>query len=177
MSSNQYDYNAEATGHVIGLRHGYEQGHEAGYVDGHNDTAARWQRQIDEKWAPLVDRLTAERDEAIRARDELLEQVRHAGQQTRKWHNAFYSVLCALDSAMDVLQHAPQDMRTRMILDYAKRAEYMKDKGWIDSMPQENSVLRSRARPTADQLQGWWDQVLHHAKKAAEADRTQSPSP
>ena len=42
---------------------------------------------------------------------------------------------------------------------------------------QENSVLRSRARPTADQLQGWWDQVLHHAKKAAEADRTQSPSP
>lgn len=91
--SYQYDYNAEATGHVIGLRHGYEQGHEAGYVDGHNDTAARWQRQIDEKWAPLVDRLTAERDEAIRARDELLEQVRHAGQQTRKWHNAFYSVL------------------------------------------------------------------------------------
>ena len=67
--SYQYDYNAEATGHVIGLRHGYEQGHEAGYVDGHNDTAARWQRQIDEKWAPLVDRLTAERDEAIRARD------------------------------------------------------------------------------------------------------------
>ena len=117
-----YDYNAEATGHVIGLRRGSEQGHEAGYVDGHNDTAARWQRQIDEKWAPLVDRLTAERDEAIRARDELLEQVRHAGQQTRKWHNAFYSVLCALDSAMDVLQHAPQDMRTRMILDYAKRA-------------------------------------------------------
>ena len=28
--SYQYDYNAEATGHVIGLRHGYEQGHEDG---------------------------------------------------------------------------------------------------------------------------------------------------
>ena len=173
--NGQYDYNAEATGHVIGLRHGYEQGHEAGYVDGQNDTAARWQKQIDEKWEPLVDRLTAERDEAIRARDDLLEQVRHAGQQTTKWHNAFYSVLCALDSAMGVLEHAPQDMRTRMILDLAKRAEYMKDRGWIDSMPQNNSVLRSRARPTADQLQGWWDQVIAHAKKAADRDNNPTP--
>ena len=175
--SYQYDYNAEATGHVIGLRRGYEQGHATGHDHGWNDAVAQWNAQIKDQWEPLVDRLTAERDEAIRARDELLEQVRHAGQQTKKWHNAFYSLLCALDSAMGVLEHAPQDMRTRMILDYAKRSEYMKDKGWIDSMPQENSVLRSRARPTADQLQGWWDQVLHHAKKAAEADRTQSPSP
>jgi hypothetical protein len=175
--SYKYDYMAESTGHVIGLRRGYEQGHEAGYVDGHNDTAARWQKQIDEYWDPLVDRLTAERDEAIRARDELLEQVRHAGQQTRKWHTAFYSLLCALDSAMDVLQHAPQDMRTRMILDYAQRAKHMHGKGCIDSMPQDNSVVRSYARQTADQLQGWWDQVLLHAKKAAEADRNQSASP
>ncbi|EFB3753665.1 hypothetical protein FPZ31_19095 [Escherichia coli] len=173
--SYQYDYTAEANGHVIGLRRGYEQGYAAGHDDGWNAAVAEWNAQIKNQWEPLVDRLTAERDEAIRDRDELLERVRHAGQQTRKWHNAFYSVLCALDSAMDVLQHAPQDMRTRMILDYAKRAEYMKNKGWIDSMPQENSVLRSRARPTADQLQGWWDQVLHLAKSAAETD--QSPSP
>lgn len=175
--SYQYDYTAEANGHVIGLRRGYQQGHAAGHDDGWNAAVAEWNAQIKNQWEPLVDRLTAERDEAIRARDELLEQVRHAGQQTRKWHNAFYSVLCALDSALEVLQHAPQEMRTRMILDLAKRAEYMHGKGWIDSMPQDNSVLRSRARPTADQLQGWWDQVLHHAKKAAEADRTQSPSP
>lgn len=175
--SYQYDYTAEANGHVIGLRRGYEQGHAAGHDDGWNAAVAEWNAQIKNQWEPLVDRLTAERDEAIRARDELLEQVRHAGQQTRKWHNAFYSVLCALDSALEVLQHAPQEMRTRMILDLAKRADYMHGKGWIDSMPQDNSVLRSRARPTADQLQGWWDQVLHHAKKAAEADRTQSPSP
>lgn len=175
--SYQYDYTAEANGHVIGLRRGYQQGHAAGHDDGWNAAVAEWNAQIKNQWEPLVDRLTAERDEAIRARDELLEQVRHAGQQTRKWHNAFYSVLCALDSALEVLQHAPQEMRTRMILDLAKRADYMHGKGWIDSMPQDNSVLRSRARPTADQLQGWWDQVLHHAKKAAEADRTQSPSP
>mgnify|MGYP005844685177 FL=1 len=173
----QYDYMAESTGHVIGLRRGYEQGYAAGHDCGWNEAVARWQKQIDNEWAPLVDRLTAERDEAIRDRDELLEVVRHAGQQTREWHNAFYSVLCALDSAMEVLEHAPQDMRTRMMLDYAERAEYMKDKGWIDSMPQNNSVLRSRARPTADQLQGWWDQVIANAKKAAEADRTKSPSP
>lgn len=175
--SYQYDYTAEANGHVIGLRRGYEQGHAAGHDDGWNAAVAEWNAQIKNQWEPLVDRLTAERDEAIRARDELLEQVRHAGQQTRKWHNAFYSVLCALDSALEVLQDAPQEMRTRMMLDLAKRAEYMHGKGWIDAMPQDNSVLRSRARPTADQLQGWWDQVLHHAKKAAEADRTQSPSP
>ena len=175
--SYQYDYTAEANGHVIGLRRGYQQGHAAGYADGHNDVVARWHKEVREQWEPLVDRLTAERDEAIRDRDELLERVRHAGQQTQKWSKAFYSLLCALDSALEVLQDAPQEMRTRMVLDLAKRAEYMHGKGWIDSMPQENSVLRSRARPTADQLQGWWDQVLHHAKKAAEADRTQSPSP
>lgn len=173
--SYQYDYTAEANGHVIGLRRGYQQGHAAGHDDGWNAAVAEWNAQIKNQWEPLVDRLTAERDEAIRARDELLEQVRHADQQTRKWHNAFYSVLCALDSALEVLQDAPQEMRTRMILDLAKRAEYMHGKGWIDSMPQDNSVLRSRARPTADQLRGWWDQVLHHAKKAAETD--QSPSP
>ena len=180
----QYDYTAESNGYVIGLRNGYEQGYEAGYVDGHNDTAARWQKQIDNEWEPLVDRLTAERDEAIRERDEvirdrdeLLEVVNHAGLQTRKWHNAFYSLLCALESAMKVLEQAPQDMRTRMMLDYAKRAEYMKAKGWIDTMPQENSVLRSRSRPTADRLQGWWNQVFAHAKKAAEADSTKSPGP
>ncbi|APR05271.1 hypothetical protein [Thauera chlorobenzoica] len=172
-----YDYNAEATGHVIGLRRGYEQGHAAGYADGHNDVVARWHKEVEEQWGPLVDRLTAERDEAIRARDELLEQVRHAGQQTRKWSTAFYSLLCALDSALEVLQDAPQTMRTRMVVDFAKRAEYMHEKGWIDSMPQDNSVVRSRARKTADQLAGWWNQVVHHAKKAAEADRNQSPSP
>ena len=173
----QYDYMAESTGHVIGLRRGYEQGYAAGHDCGWNEAVARWEAQVRNQWEPLVDRLTAERDEAIRARDELLEQVRHAGQQTREWHNAFYSVLCALDSAMEVLEHAPQDMRTRMMLDYAERAEYMKAKGWIDSMPQENSVLRSRSRPTADQLQGWWDQMIAHAKKAAEAGSTKSPGP
>ena len=173
--SYQYDHNAEATGHVIGLRRGYEQGHATGHDHGWNDALAQWNAQIKDQWEPLVDRLTAERDEAIHARDELLEQVRHAGQQTKKWHNAFYSLLCALDSAMGVLEHAPQDMRTRMILDLAKRAEYMKDKGWIDSMPQNNSVLRSRARPTADQLQGWWDQVIAHAKKAADRDNNPTP--
>ncbi|OPE24512.1 hypothetical protein APB00_29160, partial [Pseudomonas aeruginosa] len=110
--SYQYDYNAEATGHVIGLRRGYEQGFEAGEVAGWNKAMREWNTEVETQWNPLVDRLTAERDEAIRTRDELLEQVRHAGQQTRKWHNAFYSVLCALDSAMDVLQHAPQEMRT-----------------------------------------------------------------
>ena len=172
-----YDYNAEATGHVIGLRRGYEQGHAAGYVDGHNDTAARWQRQIDEEWAPLVDRLTAERDEAIRARDEFLEQARHAGRENQQLLEAFYCVLCTLNSAMVVLERAPQDMRTKMILDYVERVNYMYDKGWIRSFPHDNSVLRSHSRPTADQLKGWWNQVLSLAKKAAEADPGQSPSP
>ena len=173
--SYQYDYNAEATGHVIGLRRGYEQGFEAGEVAGWNKAMREWNTEVETQWNPLVDRLTAERDEAILARDELLEQVRHAGQQTRKWRTGFYSLLCALDSALDVLQDAPQAMRTRMIVDFAKRAEYMHKKGWIDSMPQDNAVVRSRARNTADQLAGWWKQVVHHAKKAAEAD--QSPSP
>ncbi len=170
-----YDYQAESTGHVIGLRRGYEQGHAAGYADGHNDTAARWQKQIDEEWDPLVDRLTAERDEAIRARDELREQVRSAAQQNKKWHHACYSLLCALDSAMDVLQRAPQDMRTRMMVDYAKRVDYMHGKGWIDAMPHENEIVKQCSRKTADQLKGWWNQVIARAKKAADRDTTPTP--
>jgi hypothetical protein len=177
--SYQYDYNAEATGHVIGLRRGYEQGFEAGEVEGWNKAVRMWNTEVETRWNPFVDRLTAERDEAIRARDELLEKLRHAAKQTHKWHNAFYSVLCALDSAMDVLEHAPQDMRTQMILSLAKRAEHMKSEGWIDSLPQDNSVMRTRASLTVDKLQKWWDQVRHLSKKAkaAEADRGQSPSP
>ena len=40
--SYQYDYNAEATGHVIGLRRGYEQGFEAGEVAGWNKAMREW---------------------------------------------------------------------------------------------------------------------------------------
>lgn len=102
--SYQYDYNAEATGHVD--RHGTNRGTRPAMWTATTTPPLAGNVRSMRSGHPLVDRLTAERDEAIRARDELLEQVRHAGQQTRKWHNAFYSVLCALDSAMDVLQHA-----------------------------------------------------------------------
>lgn len=170
--SYQYDYAAESNGHVIGLRRGYDQGYAAGHADGHNETATRWQRQIDNEWAPLVDRLTAERNEAVLAHNELLEQVRAAGQQNKNWHYAFYSLLCALDSAMTVLEHAPQELRTRMMIDFAKRAEFMRGTGSINSMPQQNEVVRNRAPKTANQLQGMWDQALALAKKSADRDKT-----
>lgn len=174
--SYQYDYNAEATGHVIGLRRGYEQGHAAGYVDGNNDAVARWNQQVEQQWAPLVDRLTAERDAALRDRDAAREEVRRLGKEARHWRTGFYSLLCALDSALDVLQSAPQALRTRMIVDFGKRVDYMHDKGWIDSMPYDNATVRQLAPRTADQLKGWWQQVIAHAKAAAERDQS-SPTP
>jgi hypothetical protein len=170
-----YDYLAESTGLAIGRRQGYADGHAAGYVDGNNDAVARWNRQVDEKWAPLVDCLTAERDAAIRDRDAAREEVRQLGQQASRWRTGFYSLLCALDSALDALQAAPQSLRTRMIVDLGKRTEYMYDKGWIDSMPYDNAIIRQLAPKTGDQLKGWWQQVITRAKQDTERD--QSPTP
>jgi hypothetical protein len=160
-------YLAESTGLSIGRRQGYEQGYAVGHADGNNAAVASWQEQITLQWEPLVDRLTAERDDLLRQRDELLVNIRHAERETQQWHYGFYSMLCALKAAMDVLQAGPQDTRTRMILEFAKRAEAMKADGWIDSMPQDNATVRARAPKTADQLQSWWNQVLAQAKRTA----------
>ena len=190
---SDYDFLAESTGHVIGLRRGYSQGHETGYVDGHNDTAKRWQKQIDEEWQPLVDRLTAERDAAIKAhntlflrsqeqlqaltnernklthdRDELLKQLRSAGQKNVEWHHACYSALCALDASMEVLHHQPQQLRSRMLIDYTQRANLMAKKGLIDRMPHENPLLRQCSAMTVDRLKGWRDQALAIGRKLQE---------
>lgn len=170
--SYQYDYAAESNGHVIGLRRGYEQGFKAGQVKGWNKALSEWETEVKTQWEPLVDRLTAERNEAVLAHNELLEQVRAAGQQNKNWHYAFYSLLCALDSAMEVLEQAPQELRTRMMIDFAKRAEFMRGTGSINSMPQQNEVVRNRAPKTANQLQGWWDQAVAFAKKSADRDKT-----
>ncbi len=173
--SYQYDYAAESNGHVIGLRRGYEQGRAAGYADGHNDVVKRWHKEVREQWEPLVDRLTAERNEAVLAHNELLEQLRAAGQKNKNWHYAFNSLVCALDSAMEVLEHAPQEMRTRMMIDLTNRATYMHSKGWINSLPQQNEVVRSLASKTANQLQGWWDQAVAFAKKTTDRDKNPAP--
>jgi hypothetical protein len=162
-----YDYAAESTGHVIGLRQGYDQGYEAGLIDGNNAAVASWQEQVTHQWEPLVDRLTAERDDLRRQRDELLADIRRAGQETQQWRYGFYSMACALRAALNGLQTGPQAMRTQMILELAKRAEAMHADGLINSMPQDNATVRAHAPKTAVQLQNWWNQVLANAKRTA----------
>ena len=173
--SYQYDYAAESNGHVIGLRRGYEQGFKAGEVKGWNKALAQWETEVKTQWEPLVDRLTAERNEAVLAHNELLEQLRAAGQKNKNWHYAFNSLVCALDSAMEVLEHAPQEMRTRMMIDFTERATYMHSKGYITSMPQQNALVRANAPKTADKLRGWWDQAVAFAKKTTDRDKNPAP--
>ena len=172
---SDYDFLAESTGHVIGLRRGYNQGFEAGYAKGHNKVIDDWQKETDEVWQPLVARLTAERDAALRERnaaiqdrDELLKQLRSAGQKNVEWHHACYSALCALDASMEVLHHQPQELRSRMLIDYTQRANLMAKKGLIDRMPHENPLLRQCSAMTVDRLKGWRDQALAIGRKLQE---------
>lgn len=171
MYKNGESFIAESHGRAVGRRQGEEDGYNRGHTDG-------WNAAI-EADRPEFENLQRQRDKLLRERDELLEVINHASKQNQKWLHGFNSLLCILDSSMRVLQNAPQSMRTSMVMDYTKRADYMKTKEMIHTMPSEDSVVRTHAPRTAAQMKGWWDQVLAHAKKAAEktSDHTDSPTP
>lgn len=177
MYKNNESFMAEGHGMNVGRRlgeeEGFAKGQKYGYEQGHT---TGWNEAIRAQHQPFEE-LRRQRDELIRERDDLRETITQAGKQTKKWLRGFNSLLCILDSAMDVLQNAPQDMRTRMVMDYAKRAEYMKSKEMIHVMPTEDSVVKSRAPKTAAQMKGWWDQVIARAKKTAECAESESPTP
>lgn len=179
MYKNGESFIAESHGRSVGRRQGEEEGYKNGRQEGYDrGHTAGWNEAI-EADRPEFENLQRQRDKLLRERDELLEVVNHASKQNQKWMHGFNSLLCILDSAMGVLQNAPQSMRTQMVMDYSERAGYMKTKEMIHTMPSEDSVVRTRAPSTAAQMKGWWDQVLAHAKKAAEktSDHTDSPTP
>ena len=177
MYKNNESFIAEGHGMAVGRRlgeeTGYKNGQQNGYEQGHTDG---WNEAILIE-RPKFSELRQQLEAITRERDDLREAITHAGKQTKKWLHGFNSLLCILDSAMDVLQNAPQAQRTKMVMDYAKRAEYMKSKEMIHVMPTEDLVVKTRAPRTAAQMKGWWDQVIAHARKAAERTQSESPTP
>lgn len=153
-----YDYAAENNGWAIGAAQGVRRGREDGYRMGWDDACDEWRPHF-EKLTDERDQAIAERDHAINMHNELVLQMRKMGQEHQQLVKAFYSVLCTLESAMDVLEDAPQVMRTDMMCEYARRYDALEKKGMIDCAPQDNGVLRTVARNTADKLVGWYYQA------------------